>query len=128
MEIIYRADDGTEFYDENECKYYEEKQQLMERLNGKKLASRFWDRKRRLMDIDDLAETVKGAYYAELATDEEAVFIDNYAYEKVGCCIFEDAGDAEAGRYYYDSYRDAWKNIEELNKPYREVLAVFEGE
>jgi len=124
MEIIYRADDGTEFNNEDDCAEYEEKQ----RIGEMKLASRFWDNKGRPMAINNLAETVENAYYAELATDEEAVFIDNYAYEKVGCCIFEDAGDAEAGRYYYDSYRDAWKNIEELNKPYREVLAVFEGE
>lgn len=124
MKIIYRADDGTDFFNEDDCAEYEEKQ----RISGMKLASRFWDNKGRPMAINNLAETVEHAYYAELATDEEAVFIDSYAYEKVGCCIFEDAGDAEAGRYYYDSYHDKWTNIEELNKPYREMLAVFEGE
>lgn len=118
------ADDGTDFFNEDDCTEYEEKQ----RISGMKLASRFWDNKGRPMVINNLAETVEHAYYAELATDEEAVFIDGYAYEKVGCCIFEDTCYAKAGRYYYDSYRDAWKNIEELNKPYREVLAVFEGE
>lgn len=121
MEIIYRADDGTEFYDESDCERYEE----IQRLSEMKLASRFWDRNGRPMEIEDLAETVEHAYYAELATDEEAIFIDSYAYEKVGCCIFEDAGDAKAGRYYYDTYHEVWKNIEELNKKYKEVLAVF---
>lgn len=124
MKIIYRADDGTDFFNEDDCVEYEESQ----RISEMKLASRFWDNKGRPMAINNLAETVEHAYYAELATDEEAFFIDSYAYEKVGCCIFEDAGDAKAGRYYYDSYRDAWINIEELNKPYREVLAVFKGE
>lgn len=124
MEIVYRAYDGTEFNNEDDCVEYEEKQ----RLHGIKLASRFWDKKGHPLVIEDLAGTVKYAYYAELATDEEAVFIDSYAYKKVGCCIFEDTGDAKAGRYYYDSDNDVWKNIEELNKQYREVLAVFEGE
>ena len=124
MEIVYRADDGTEFNNEDDCMEYEEKQQL----HGIKLASHFWDRNGHPLLIEDLTGAVKYAYYAEFATDEEAVFIDSYAYKKVGCCIFEDTCYAKAGRYYYDSDSDAWKNIEELNKPYREVLAVFEGE
>lgn len=124
MEIVYRADDGTEFNNEDDCMEYEEKR----RLRGMKLTSRFWDRSRHPLLIEDLAGTVEHAYYAELATDEEAVFIDSYAYEKVGCCIFEDTCYAKAGRYYYDSCHDTWKNIEELNKPYREMLTIFEGE
>ena len=124
MEIIYRADDGTEFNNKDDCMEYEERQ----RLRGIKLTSRFWDKSGHPLLIEDLAGTVKYAYYAELATDEEAVFIDGYAYEKVGCCIFEDTCYAKAGRYYYDSDRNAWINIEELNKPYREMLKIFEGE
>lgn len=124
MEIVYRADDGTEFNNEDDCTEYEERQ----RLRKIKLTSRFWDRSGHPLLIEDLAGTVEHAYYAELATDEEAVFIDSYAYEKVGCCIFEDTSYAKAGRYYYDSDYDKWKNIEELNKPYREMLAIFEGE
>ena len=121
MEIIYRADDGTEFYDESDCERYEE----IQRLSEMKLTSRFWDRKGQPMVIEDLAETVENAYYAELTTDEEATFIDDYVYEKVGCYIFEDGDDAKAGRYYFDSYHEVWKNIEELNKKYKEVLAIF---
>lgn len=125
MEIIYRADDGAEFYDESDCVEYEERQ----RLSEMKLTSRFWDRNGQPMDIEDLARTVELAYYAELTTDEEADFINSYAYEKVGCCIFEDDNEPKAGRYYYDSYHEVWENIEELNRKYREVLAVFgEGE
>jgi hypothetical protein len=121
MEIIYRADDGTEFYDESDCERYEE----IQRLSEMKLTSRFWDRKGHPMVIEDLAETVENAYYAELTTDEEAAFIDVYVYDKVGCCIFEDIEHAKAGRYYFDSYHEVWKNIEELNKKYRDVLAIF---
>lgn len=125
MEIIYRADDGTEFYDEDECERYEERQ----RLDEKNLASRFWDRNGRPMKIEDLAETIEHAYYAEFATDEEAAFIDVYVYDKVGCYIFEDDDEPKAGRYYYDTYHETWKNIEELNEKYKKVLAVFgEGE
>lgn len=121
MEIIYRADDGTEFYDESDCERYEE----IQRLSEMKLTSRFWDRKGRPMEIEDLAETVENAYYAELATDEEAAFIDSYVYERVDCCIFEDGDEPRAGRYYYDTYYEVWKNIEELNKKYKEVLEIF---
>lgn len=121
MEIIYRADDGTEFYDEDDCVEYEERLRLS-RMN---LISRFWDRTGHPLLIDDLAETVEHTYYAELATDEEAIFIDDYAYERVGCCIFEEEEDAKAGRYYFDSYHEVWKNIEELNKKYQDVLAIF---
>lgn len=125
MEIIYRADDGTEFYDENDCVEYEERQRLSE-MN---LTSRFWDRTGHPLLIEDLAGTVEHAYYAELTTDEEAAFIDDYAYERVGCCIFGDGEEPKAGRYYYDPYHEMWKNIEELNKRYQKVLAVFgEGE
>ena len=121
MKIIYRADDGTEFYDEDDCERYEE----IQRLSEMKLTSRFWDKSGHPLLIEDLAGTVEHAYYAEFTTDEEAIFIDTYAYEKIGCCIFEDAGDAKAGRYYYDTHHEKWKNIEEL---YRKVLAIFEGE
>jgi len=121
MEIIYRADDGTEFYDEDDCERYEEKQ----RLNEMNLTSRFWDRTGHPLLIEDLAGTVEHAYYAELTTDEEAAFIDGYVYEKVGGGIFENEEDAKAGRYYFDTYHEVWKNIEELNKKYKEVLAVF---
>ena len=121
MEIIYRADDGTEFYYESDCERYEESLRLSE-MN---LTSRFWDRNGRPMKIEDLADTVEHAYYAELTTDQEAAFIDGYVYEKVGCCIFKDSNDAKAGRYYFDTYHEVWKNIEELNKKYREVSGIF---
>lgn len=124
MKIIYRADDGTEFYNEDDCTEYEEKQ----RISGMKLASRFWDRNGHPLLIEDLAGTVTYAYYAELATDEEAVFINDYAYKKNDYCFFDEEDEPKAGRYYYDSYRDLWMNIEELNKSYREVLTIFEGE
>lgn len=121
MEIIYRADDGTEFYDEDDCERYEE----IQRLSKMNLTSRFWDSNGQLIVIEDLARTVELAYYAELTTDEEAAFIDDYAYERVGCCIFGDEDEPKAGRYYYDDYHEVWKNIEELNKKYKEVLAIF---
>ena len=50
MQIIYRADDGTDFYSEGECEAYENQKKIA----AMNLQSRFFRSDGSLMDITDL--------------------------------------------------------------------------
>lgn len=120
MEIIYRADDGREFYNEDDCVRYEH------RLANKKrnLKSRFFDRKGKEMDNTDIEDCYEHAWYAEFASLEEAEFYDKETSELTGNSYFDDKPCA--GRFYYDRDEARWRNLEELYQVYAKVLNVFE--
>lgn len=86
MEIIYRANDGTEFYDEDDCVMYERKLEYRKR----NLKSRFFDRKGKEMDNTDIEDCYEHAWYAEFASLEEAEFYDKESSELVGGTYFDD--------------------------------------
>ena len=122
MEIIYRAEDGTDFYTEDECLEYESKMKIAT-MN---LKSRFFDSNGVLMDINDLFNCLEKGYYMELATVEEAKFIDEYSEKEVGMTIFYTTSPS-IGRYYWDEHRTEWRNVEELYAIYADKLKIFEG-
>ena len=122
MEIIYRAEDGTDFYSEDECLEYESKMKIAT-MN---LKSRFFDSNGVLMDINDLFNCLEKGYYMELATVEEAKFIAEYSEKEVGMTIFYTTSPS-IGRYYWDEHRTEWRNVEELYAIYADKLKIFEG-
>lgn len=122
MQIIYRADDGTEFYSEEECEAYEDKKKIA----AMNLQSRFFTSDGDPMDINDLYNCIENGWYMEIANMEEARFIAEYTEREVGITLF--TTKPYMGRFYWDDNVDEWRNIEELYKAYAKKLKIFEGE
>ena len=122
MQIIYRADDGTDFHSEGECETYENKKKIA----AMNLQSRFFDSDGNLMDITDLYYCIENGWYMEIANMAEAQFIAEYAECEVGITLF--AVRPCMGRFYWDNNAEEWRNVEELYAIYAEKLKIFEGE
>lgn len=120
MITIYRADDGTEFYDEDLCLDYERAQKA-KRMNFR---SRFWTKDRRPISTENLDDCIEKGWFMETASVEEADFINKYANE-IGLRIFED-GNPCIGRFFYDDMEERWRNINELYEAYAKILNLFE--
>ena len=121
MQIIYRADDGTDFHSEGECEAYENKKKIA----AMNLQSRFFDSDGNLMDITDLYYCIENGWYMEIANMAEAQFIAEYAECEVGITLF--AVRPCMGRFYWDDNTEEWHNVEELYAVYEEKLKIFEG-
>lgn len=121
MEIIYRADDGTDFHSEEECEAYENKKKIA----AMNLKSRFFDDRGRPMDITNLYDCIENGWYMEIANLEEAEFIAEYAEKEVAMVLFEDC--PKTGRFYWDDGNEEWHNVEELYEIYAQKLQIFEG-
>ena len=121
MQIIYRADDGTDFHSEGECEAYENKKKIA----AMNLQSRFFDSDGDLMDITDLYYCIENGWYMEIATMEEARFLAEYAEREVGIILFEDK--PQVGRFYYIE-DEGWRPIEDLYQKYAKVNNIFERE
>ena len=119
MEIIYRAEDGTEFKDEDECLLYESKKTIA----NMNLQSRFFDFDGNQMDITNLDDCIEHGWYMEIANMEEAKFIAEYYEEEVGSVLFK--SKPSIGRFYFEG--EEWHNIEELYSVYADKLKIFEG-
>ena len=121
MQIIYRADDGTDFRSEEECEAYENKKKIA----AMNLKSRFFNYDGKLMDITDLYNCIENGWYMEIVNMEEARFIAEYAEREVGITLF--AARPCMGRFYWDDNIEEWRNVEELYAIYEEKLKIFEG-
>lgn len=121
MEIIYRADDGTDFRSQEECEVYESKKKIA----AMNLQSRFFNHNGNLMDITDLYNCIEDGWYMEIANMVEAEFIADYAERDVGITLFK--RKPTVGRFYWDADADKWRNVEELYAAYAEKLKIFEG-
>ena len=121
MKIIYRANDGTDFYSESDCEAYENKKKIA----AMNLKSRFFDIYGKLMDITDLDNCIENSWYMEIDNMAEAKFLSEYAKRESGITLFSE--DPCLGRFYWDNNNDEWRNIKELYAAYKEKLRVFEG-
>lgn len=121
MEIIYRADDGTDFHSEEECEIYESKKKIA----AMNLQSRFFHKDGTQMDITNLYNCIENGWYMEIANMAEAKFIAEYAEREVGIVLF--AARPYMGRFYWDANVEEWHNVEELYAIYEEKLKIFEG-
>ena len=118
MQIIYRADDGTDFHSEGECEAYENKKKIA----AMNLQSRFFRSDGSLMDITDLYDCIENSWYMEIADMAEAQFIAEYAEREVGIVLFE--GKPQVGRFYFTE-NEEWRPIEDLYQRYAKVNNIF---
>ena len=121
MEIIYRADDGTDFHSEEECEAYENKKKIA----AMNLKSRFFNFDGEVMDITNLYDCIEKGWYMEIVSIEEARIIAEYAEKEMCLVLFKDK--PTIGRFYYDDGAEEWRNIEELYSVYADKLKIFEG-
>ena len=114
--IIYIADDGAEFEDEDECLDYERAM----KFGDVERDITFWDRYFRKLSIDnpDLADD---AIYVKVDTEKAYDWFNNYLYEE-GYTTLADCITPRpklTGLYFYDSNNEVWKQLEgELDSLY----------
>lgn len=125
MKILYIADDGTQFHDEDECLAYEN------RINkwSKITKSRFWDVMRVPMTVEQWLDDPENCDYMEVANNEEAALILDYLRNEIGLCHpWPDLHVAPtAGRYYYSHDDDAWHRPDAELAALTQIMETFEG-
>lgn len=114
--IIFIADDGAEFEDEDECLNYEK----ILGFDYIKDEITFWDEhfKKLTIDEEDLSDK---AFYVKIDSEKAYRWFNNLlwteGYETLDKCVSH--RPKLTGLYFYDSYRDVWKQLEgELNDLY----------
>lgn len=125
MEIIYIADDGTKFDDEDECLAHERKLR-MRQANFAQNVRLFSKDKEEFLFID--GDDYERAFFMEILTDEAAAFLEEWMQDEYNNSIFDNKTIPAAGRFYYDELTDAWVNVEELWRKYEDINAIFNGE
>lgn len=125
MEIIYRANDGREFDDEETCELYETMKDMPKELMGFKLYG---------IDGDEVP-----LFDEEYRVDDDFYYIVTYSAEEASTLydILHDHGISspwdncrwgntfEAGRYYYDCDDCRWKNFKDFEDTYNHMLSIF---
>lgn len=125
MEIIYRADDGREFDDEEACELYETMKAMPKELMGFKLYG---------IDGDEIP-----LFDEEYRVDDDFYYIVTHSAEEASTLydILHDHGISspwdncrwgntfEAGRYYYDCDDCRWKNFKDFEDTYNHMLSIF---
>lgn len=121
MEIIYRADDGKEFYSQEECESYERRKDALENP----LNSRFYDRKGKRMSLEEFVSSPDECYFMSIVDEEEARRIEEICKDW-GCYSPYDINDEYVtGDFFYDCREEQWRNINDIHRKYIELLKVF---
>ena len=114
--ILYIADDGAEFEDEDECLNYEKTLGF----DYIKDDITFWDEHFKKLNIEspNLADET---FYVKIDTEKAYNWFNNFlseeGYETLDKCVSH--RPKLTGLYFYDAYRDIWKQLEgELNDLY----------
>jgi len=121
MKCVWFADDGTQFTDEYECEEYERN------LKYKNIAptTRFFDCNGREVPFRPTAEYCERLYYIEVSNKEETPALTQW-FDEMGYDSPWDTTNEVMGRWFFDTYNNKWRNINELYDAYKEVLDVFE--
>lgn len=126
MRVVYFADDGTRFEDEDECELYELKQKLTTAITE----SLFFNEDGKYMTTEEWLADPECCDYMAVADNDEAELIYKYLRETVGLCHpWEDwrVDKPTAGRYYYCRKDDRWHNFETDYAEIIRVLNIFKG-
>lgn len=126
MHVVYFADDGTRFEDEDECEQYELKQKLTAAITE----SFFYDDNGKYMTTEEWLADPECCDYMVVADNEEAELIYKYLCETIGLCHpWEDwrVDKPTAGRYYYSHNDDRWHNFDEEHSELLRIMKILEG-
>ena len=127
MEIIYRAFDGKEFKEEEQCEAYERIKTMPKEYMGFKL-----------YDLDGYEVPV---FDEEYRVEDDFYYIVTHSEEEASALydILHDAGisspwdyrglavsyDFKAGWYYYDCDDSKWKNFKDFEDTYNHMRDIF---
>lgn len=114
MEVVYIAEDGTKFADEDDCLYYEQRIKAEIKFKNAKA----WDSDRKPVSISDIY-----AHYYYVPSDVDAVEFFDYIYDIMvdsDLTYCAEKAEYKAGYYFFDSDEQIWyfldDYIAELNE------------
>ena len=125
MEIIYRADDGREFDDEEACELYETMKAMPKELMGFKLYDVGGDE---VPLFDEEYRVDDDFYYIVTHSAEEASTLYDILHDHGISSPWDNCrwgNTFEAGRYYYDCEDSRWKNFKDFEETYNHMLSIF---
>ena len=132
MEIIYRADDGTEFESAEECREYENNAtELMRALKNGVFA---YDRDGNFIDFseygfDDLYNAFNSVFFVTFRNQEALDMFVVKANEDFGVPWFQDGLNKPlvvGEKYFYDhGDRECWVCLEDEQKKLNKIADVF---
>lgn len=117
MKAIYRADDGTEFEEEEECRDYERQQELM----AHPFKSHIYITDGTEISLKDIDRNINDIYYLDIISVEDWKVFYELMYDNYGCTI-----PHGPGKWYYDRTRDEWCNFAALEHKYQNIKKIFE--
>lgn len=130
MEIIYRADDGTEFESEKECHQYETNNASLFQAMRDEMSA--YDSRRNFLDLgnwdpEDLEYAFEKITYITFKTQNAIdLFTDKANY--FGQPYFENGINRQlvvGERYYYDEDKDVWCCLEDKQRELDQIATVF---
>ena len=125
MKVVYFADDGTRFEDEDECELYELKQKLTAAITE----SLFFNGDGKRMTTEQWLTDPECCDYMAIANNKEAELIYKYLRETIGLCYPENwrVDKPTSGRYYYNYNDEQWHNLDVEYGELLRILDIFEG-
>lgn len=127
MEIIYRAFDGKEFEEEEQCEAYERIVTAPVECMSFKLYGADGD----VVELLDEEYRINDDFYYIITHDEtEAATLYDILHDAGISSPWDSRGWAngnpfEAGRYYYDTEDAKWKNFKDFEDNYKFMLNIF---
>lgn len=125
MEIIYRANDGREFDNEEACELYEKMKAIPQELMGFKLYDAGGDE---VPLFDEEYHVEDDFYYIVTHNAEEASTLYDIFHEYGISSPWDNCrwgNTFEAGHYYYDCEDCRWKNFKDFEDTYCHMLSIF---
>ena len=127
MTIKYIADNGTEFETQEACEEYE----YCLKMRGAFPTTRFFvTPEGKAAPFNATAEFCESLWFIEVNDLDEAEKLHQW-FNDCGCGspwgrAYRACDKVTLGRFFWDSQRDEWRNVEELYKTYWNTRAVFE--
>lgn len=119
MDVIYRAFDGKEFEEEDDCLYYE-KEITAEKYKNDIIG--LDDNLEEINLFDGMNNFFQRSYFILIKTNEAADFIE----ENSSNCDFR-IPHVRKGEYYYDKADYEWRTIDEkVSELYRDIEEITE--
>lgn len=119
MDVIYRAFDGREFEEEDDCIYYERE---ITAIKYKKDIIGLSDDLEEINLFDGTNNFFQKSYFIFIKTNEAADFIEENCSDYDFCDL-----TIKKGTYYYDKTCDEWRTMDEkLNELYRDIEEMTE--
>ena len=128
MEIIYRADDGTEFEEYYKCEAYEKVKEAKDNSIIEQIHIFDADKDEVEIDVFMFETAIMEAYYVKFDSEEAAEFFNeqqyNYGYAAINKFTKLKANEV----YCYDNADEAWSSITEQRIKLDEIEQLFRVE